>query len=189
MASCDLTRLFSEANCQIDQVCKWFQSNRLTLNVKKTKFIIFVPPDRKETCQEKIYINGQEIERIGESFAEKSFKFVGFHIDEKLSWDYHLQYLSRSLAVANYTIASSKQLLPLSMRKSLYNSFFRSRLECNLRCLRAHGEAFDERCLCRCWRFGEREITFGSRCGHELGLDGFLLHLFRWGGRSNSQAN
>ena len=66
---------------------------------------------------------------------------------------------------------------------------FRSRLECNLRCLRAHGEAFDERCLCRCWRFGEREITFGSRCGHERGLDGFLLHLFRWGGRSNSQAN
>ena len=41
----DLQTLFQAANCELKRAATWFQANKLTLNVSKTKFILF----RKKT--------------------------------------------------------------------------------------------------------------------------------------------
>ena len=54
-----------------------------------------------------------------------SFKFVGLHLDEFIS----LQHVISKLASSNYAIGRSRNFLPLNIRKTLYNSLFRSHAE------------------------------------------------------------
>ena len=41
MSSDNLQDLFAIANLELQKACIWFQANKLTLNVSKTKFILF----------------------------------------------------------------------------------------------------------------------------------------------------
>ena len=69
------------------------------------------------------------VERIGNGCKDTSFKFVGHYLDEYLSWDIHIKHVTSKLASANYAIARTRNFLPIKIRKSLYNSLFRSHAE------------------------------------------------------------
>ena len=130
LSNTDPTRLFHDANSQLDNVSDWFKANLLTLNIKKTKFILFSPPDKEYyNASDGLYIDDVEIDRIGQNESTKSFKFVGFHLDECLSWEFHIKNIVKSLSLANYTIARTKHILPLTVRKTIYMTLFQSHLE------------------------------------------------------------
>jgi len=129
LSNTDPTRLFHDANSQLDNVSDWFKANLLTLNIKKTKFILFSPPDKEySNASDGLYIDDVEIDRIGQNESTKSFKFVGFHLDECLSWEFHIKNIVKSLSLANYTIARTKHILPLTVRKTIYMTLFQSHL-------------------------------------------------------------
>ena len=73
-------------------------------------------------------ISNQSIEQIGSNCKEKYFKFVGHVLDDKLSWDGHIEHIAKKLASANFGINSSKNFLPPQIRKTLYFSLFDSHL-------------------------------------------------------------
>ena len=75
-----------------------------------------------------LHIGSQNIEQVGTNCKEKYFKFVGHVIDDKLSWEGHIQHVTKKLANANFGINSSKRFLPLKIRKTLYHSLFESHL-------------------------------------------------------------
>ena len=77
----------------------------------------------------KLYINNEEIDRIGNDTQDKYFKFVGIRLDENLSWDYHTNHVHSKLASGCFAISSVKNFLPRSIRLTMYNSFFRSHCE------------------------------------------------------------
>ena len=68
------------------------------------------------------------VEQIGKNCKEKYFKFVGHVIDDKLNWDGHIEHVSKKLASSNFAINSSKNYLPLKIRKTLYYSLIESHL-------------------------------------------------------------
>jgi len=75
--------LLIDANFKLKKVTAWFQANRLTLNVSKTKFMIFRSKNMHfdpENC--KLKIGNEILERIGTDCTNKYFKFVGLIIDE-----------------------------------------------------------------------------------------------------------
>ena len=74
-------------------------------------------------------LNGKNIDRIGNNCEETSFKFVGHHLDEFLSWDAQINHVLSKLGSSNYAIARTKNFLPLRIRTTLYNSMFKSHLE------------------------------------------------------------
>ena len=74
-------------------------------------------------------LDGKRIDRIGANCSETSFKFVGHYLDEFLSWDNHIQHVINKLSSANHAISSSKNFLPFKIRKTLYNTLFKSHLE------------------------------------------------------------
>ena len=129
----DLKTLFELANAELVKASEWFKTNKLTLNVKKTKYILFRKTNMKLNLNDMfLSIESQQIERIGKGCQETSFKFVGHHLDEFLSWDEHISHVKSKLAKSNYLINSSKNVFPLHIRKQLYNSIFKPHLEFGL---------------------------------------------------------
>ena len=73
-------------------------------------------------------IGDTNIEQIGTKCKEKYFKFVGHVLDDRMSWEGHIEHICKKLASANFGINSSKKFLPLKVRKMLYYSLFDSHL-------------------------------------------------------------
>ena len=123
----ELNQLFDLANTELKKSAVWFEANKLTLNVKKTKFMVFSESTSK-ISNSYLKIGETNIEQIGTNCNEKYFKFVGHVLDDKLSWEGHIEHIAKKLASANFGINSSKNFVPLRIRKSLYYSLFDSHL-------------------------------------------------------------
>ena len=118
LSNADTNSLFEVANSELNKASKWFAANKLTLNVKKTKFMLFTKETNYNLDQAlKLMIGGKCIEQVGSHCKEKYFKFVGHVLDEKMSWEGHINHISKKLASANYAINSTKNFLPLKIRK------------------------------------------------------------------------
>ena len=75
----DISFLFSTVNRELQNINEWFISNKLSLNVKKTKFSIFHKASRRDDLPlvlPKLFINNQVIKR------QSSIKFLGILLDE-----------------------------------------------------------------------------------------------------------
>ena len=73
-------------------------------------------------------IGNSVIERVGQEFEEKSLRFLGLLVDDKLSFTYHIAKLKIKLGHALYHLSSCKNTTPLRIRKSVYYSLFESQL-------------------------------------------------------------
>ncbi|KAK3528353.1 hypothetical protein QTP86_034145 [Hemibagrus guttatus] len=65
---------------EIQSLSAWCSMNNLALNATKTKELIVDFQKSNSSRHSPIYINGCEVERVS------SFKFLGIHISEDLSW-------------------------------------------------------------------------------------------------------
>lgn len=68
---------------EVELVAGWCTKNNLCLNIIKTKELI-VDFRRHNTNHMPIYIDGSAVERV------ESFKFLGVHITQDLSWSLHI---------------------------------------------------------------------------------------------------
>ena len=99
----DPNKLFNIANSELEKASVWFSANKLTLNVKKTKFMLF--SDKQfDIGNNKLQIGGTTIEQIGTHCQEKYFKFVGHVLDDKMTWEGHIEHITKKLASANFVI-------------------------------------------------------------------------------------
>ena len=129
----DVTLLCQKVNLELAKLNDWFCANKLSLNAKKTKYILFRPtvtyPDLRNRH---IMLNGHPVDRIGNNQKEKSFKFLGIHIDETLTWKHHIEKVSSKISRANYMISKVKKVLPKSSLKTLYSSLIHSHIHYGL---------------------------------------------------------
>ena len=127
LSSEDPDFVFYKANLELQRAADWFSANLLTLNAKKTKYILFKNQSSHLHLGE-LFIGGEVIARIGENCEDKSFKFLGHHLDETLSWSHHTNHIFKKLVSSNFALSRSKGFLPTSILKSIYQSLFESHL-------------------------------------------------------------
>ena len=87
--------LFSDVNKELTNVNEWFVVNKLSLNVKKTKYSFFHKPSKKDNIPlqlPNLTINNRKIKR------EESIKFLGVSLDENITWKEHLKYIENKCA-------------------------------------------------------------------------------------------
>lgn len=126
----DLHNLYRIANKELAKVTSWFHSNKLTLNVSKTKFMIFRRKNAAFDVRNLTLQIGEEIiERVGNDLPTKHFKFLGHLIDDQLCWKEQVNHVHSKISSGNYIIARSKNFLPSKIRLNLYNCFIRPYLE------------------------------------------------------------
>ena len=129
LSGTNLPLLFNKSNIELEKASTWFKANKLTLNVKKTKYMLFTAKNASLDLQGlSIKIAEKPVDRIGENCKEKYFKFVGHVLDDRLTWVGHIEHVCKKLASANFALNSSKNFLPLKVRKMIYHSLFDSHL-------------------------------------------------------------
>ena len=127
-----LTDLYTSLNSELSKALDWFTCNKLTLNISKTKYMLFRNKNMPLDHSLSLKIGLETLERYGEDCKTKSFKFVGHHLDEFLNWKYHISVVRRKVATANFKLNQCKNLLSLKPRKMLYNSLIKPHLEYGL---------------------------------------------------------
>jgi len=121
----------------MQKVATWFKANKLAVNVKKTKFILFHTKQKKINVGNlKLLYNDNDLDaphdpnkvtelgRIAVSNDEPSdrtYKYLGILLDEHLSFDQHIAYLSAKISKSLYFVSKVKNLLP---RKALLNLYY-----------------------------------------------------------------
>ncbi len=114
--------LITMSNKALKTANRWFNSNSLTINADKTNYIVFNTKETKR-FNGKLNLGSTILQRIGDGEKMKATKFVGLWVDEKLTWKYHIQELIKKINYNIFLIASNKNVIPLTTRKTLYNSF------------------------------------------------------------------
>ena len=89
----NINDLFSTVNSELECINQWFKANKLSLNIKKTKYTLF----HKKSAKNKI--SGIPDLKIGSKNTEKtsSIKFLGVMLDERISWNDHIKTVESKL--------------------------------------------------------------------------------------------
>ena len=87
----DWENLIKKLTAELQKLSEWFAINKLSLNIKKTNFMIF-GSKRILNKNFKLIINREALVEI------TSFKFLGIFIDSKLTWKNHINFISNKLA-------------------------------------------------------------------------------------------
>ena len=100
-----LKSIYDFAHVELSKVADWFKANKLTLNAYKTKYILFRKKIKVLVGESrKLYIENKEINRIGAGCKNESFKFVGIHLDENLTWNHHVKAVKNQIKFKNLQV-------------------------------------------------------------------------------------
>ena len=99
------------------RVCEWLKRNKLSLNAVKTEFMIMGTVQKlnqsdsePDVTPYKWYVSGFEIRRV------KVVKYLGLMVDECLTWEHHIEYITKKI---NRGIGILKRVRHFLHRESL----------------------------------------------------------------------
>ncbi len=128
----DLTKVMRTLNDEMAKLFRWLNANKLSLNLSKTKYMIFGSNHAiRKNSPGDLIINNQLITRVGNQFAESSINFLGVLLDETLSWKDHINYVTNKIRKSLFPIKLAKNFLPLSARLTLFHTLINSHLNYN----------------------------------------------------------
>ena len=93
----------------------WLLSNKLLLNVAKSKFMIFFKHPRT-ISKLSISINGNPVEQV------INYNFLGITLDQNITWNDHISKISIKVARVIGILDKLKQIFPHQILRTLYNS-------------------------------------------------------------------
>ena len=111
--------LEKRVNSELEMISVWFKANKLSLNIDKTKFILFrshrkpAPPYAL-----KIVIDNNEL------LQESSSKFLGVYVDQHLTWNDHILHISKKLSKNISILSRIRHCLPKHILQHLYYTLF-----------------------------------------------------------------
>jgi len=109
----DIDNLVNNINYELEHISKWFGANLLSLNIKKTNYILF---GNKTIPSQKIMLSNTEISRVQET------KFLGVIIQEKLNWSCHINLIKSKISKTIGIIYRARHNLPKTCLITLYHS-------------------------------------------------------------------
>lgn len=118
----DIDSLEKQANRWLQHLSIWLTANKLELNTKKTKYVIFRPKNKRVPRDIQVKFRGDLIERV------TCQKFLGIIFHETLDWTYHINKVRTDLSRQIGVIGKIRCFLPIWVTKQLYYSLVYSRI-------------------------------------------------------------
>ena len=126
----NIERLFQRVNDELDRINEWFIANKLSLNIKKTKYILFSKRSKIDEIPLRLpslKLNEIDIERVND------INFLGVILDQTLNWKRHIETVENKISKNIGILFKAKPFLELKQLKQLYFSFINCYLDyCNI---------------------------------------------------------
>jgi hypothetical protein len=115
-------------NLELEKIHNWLCMNKLSLNVKKTKYIAFHHQSKNgDNIKLQLKFNQLLLTRV------KTFNFLGLRINETLNWKEHITEVANKISKTIGVMHRLKHIVPTHILKLIYSSLILSRLHyCNL---------------------------------------------------------
>lgn len=110
----DITLLQHNINSELTNVHSWLCSNKLSLNIDKSNFVIFHPPQKKLVSKVVLQMNGKKLKQ------EKCIKYLGIYIDSNLSWKPHVEYVSKKIRRSIGILSKIRYYVDINVLIQLY---------------------------------------------------------------------
>ena len=114
-----IVRSYLEKN--IEKLCYYFQSHQLTMNNKKTEYIVFAPSKKARTPS---YLNVNDV-NIGES---SSVRYLGIILDNKLNFKEEIKRILSRMACSIKILKDIRNCFPIKTRVTLLNALVLSHI-------------------------------------------------------------
>ena len=118
----NLFLLEEQVNLELDKVYKWLASNKLTLNIKKSKFMITTRKKNQPIENFSVKINETNLEQCD------SYKYLGVYFDKDLNWKSHIAYISQKISKACGSLAKLRHCVDLETLREVYHALIHSYL-------------------------------------------------------------
>ena len=121
----NIKELFKTMNQELINIQQWFNANKLSLNIKKTKYSFFHSlglQDKIPLQLPKLEINSISIKR------ESVMKFLGVLLDENMTWKNHISCIENKISKNIGILYKVRGVLNKMCMKQLYFSFIHSYL-------------------------------------------------------------
>ena len=118
----DINSLERVVNAELSKVQEWLVANKLTLNVKKSNFVIFHPYQKKLDRDAMIKIFDIHTKEFVLLDQKTYIKYLGILIDSNLTWKYHISYITSKISKTIGVIARLRHFVPSSTLLTLYRS-------------------------------------------------------------------
>ncbi|KAI5608749.1 gastrula zinc finger protein XlCGF28.1-like, partial [Silurus asotus] len=138
---------------EVKNLERWCQENNLLLNVSKTKELIVDFSTKQERSYQPLNICGTPVERVD------SFRYLGVHITQDLSWSCHINPLVKKARQRLYHLRLLRDFkLPSQVLKTFYTCTIESVLTGSITSWFGNSTMQDRRALQRVVRSAERTI-------------------------------
>jgi hypothetical protein len=118
-------QLEKHMNLELVKIYKWLCSNRLTLNITKTRYMNFTPNTNSHFTPT-LKLNDNILQQVGKKQPESTLKFLGVTMDQNQTWKPHIETLKAKLSFYTFTLNKIKNILPKAALKILYYSLIHS---------------------------------------------------------------
>ena len=103
-------------NSDINKIVDWCKSNKLTINVDKTNYMIIKTPQKPAIVEGSLHIGPSAIE------GAPNVTYLGVTIDPSLTWKAHITKLSKIISSKIGIISRIRHFVPRSILILLYNA-------------------------------------------------------------------
>lgn len=101
---------------------KFFCDHLLLLNLSKTNYMSFNIKQNSNLILPTLQLDGVEIERV------ESTKFLGLHIDNKLSWNFHIDHVANKISSGLFALYRLSKFCKLESLKLVYYAHIHSHI-------------------------------------------------------------
>ena len=137
----NITTLEKTVNLELSKLSDWLIVNKLTLNIKKSNFVIFRPRQKKINAAVDIKIFDNQQSKLVSLDCKDYVKYLGLIIDSKLSWKNHIDNISLKISKTIGLFAKLRHFVPQKTLLTLYWSLVHPYLSYGLS---AWGQASEE---------------------------------------------
>ena len=84
--------MMNTMNIEIKKILSWLNTNKLSLNINKTHYVIFKSKSKKLIIKNDLYINNVKVNAVNYS------SFLRVILDSDMSWFHHIQYIKNKIS-------------------------------------------------------------------------------------------
>lgn len=118
----NLKSLENTINKELRNLSSWLRANKLTLNIKKSHFVLFSPRQKKTSYIPQINILDNESNKFVSLKHKDYVKYLGIIIDKNLSWKLHIDNIANKISRTVGLIAKIRHYLPFLVIRNIYQA-------------------------------------------------------------------